>query len=57
MGECSKCGKKRFKSKKAARNYARSAFPKDRVQVYMCGGYYHFGHGDRYPRRKSRKKV
>ncbi len=59
QGKCETCGKLKFKSKQAARYYARSSFPKDRVSVYVCGGYYHFGHGDQLGRRgsRNRKKV
>lgn len=55
MGKCERCGKQKFKSRKAARNYARWAFKKDRIQIYICGGYWHLGHGDRL--EKKRKKV
>lgn len=57
MGKCERCGKQKFKSKKAARNYSRWAFPKDRVTIYICGGFFHFGHSDRLAKSKARRNV
>lgn len=44
VGECPTCGKLRFLSRKAARANARKAHPDQKMQVYECGEYYHYGH-------------
>jgi hypothetical protein len=44
VGRCSTCGKLRFTSRKTAKKFMYSHFGKDRMTIYRCGGYYHFGH-------------
>ncbi len=44
VGTCDDCGKLRFKSRKQAKVYMHNRFPKERMSVYRCGGYFHFGH-------------
>jgi hypothetical protein len=47
VGKCVTCGKLRFKSRKAAKKYVILRFPNDRMSVYRCGNYFHFGHTPR----------
>lgn len=44
VGECKKCGKMCFPTRKAARHYKKKRFPQASMTIYKCGEYFHFGH-------------
>ena len=44
IGTCPDCGKLRFTSRKKTKQYMHNRFPKERMSVYRCGAYFHFGH-------------
>lgn len=48
VGDCSTCGKLCFVSRKIAKNAAKRHHPEERLSVYRCGRYWHYGHLD-YP--------
>lgn len=62
-GVCPDCGKKRWGSRKAAKDFAKQQYPYDKLSAYQCGDWWHIGHltpqviaGD-LPRPPARKKV
>ena len=44
VGRCSECGKQCFRSRKAAKRHVAKLFPGDRMSIYTCGEFFHFGH-------------
>ena len=44
VGTCHTCGKLCFLTRKDARMYLRKSFPGEKMSIYPCGDYYHFGH-------------
>jgi hypothetical protein len=44
LGDCPLCGKRRYRSRRAARRAARLLYPGDRLRAYRCCGYWHIGH-------------
>lgn len=48
VGTCTSCGKFCWTTKKNAKNGARRNHPNERLSVYECNGYWHYGHLD-YP--------
>ncbi len=44
IGKCPDCGKYRFVTRKAAKGYMHRYFPEEKMSVYKCRGYFHFGH-------------
>jgi hypothetical protein len=43
IGTCPDCGKHRFQTRADAKRAAKQLFPGEKLRVYPCGGYYHFG--------------
>lgn len=43
-GECPRCTKAAYATRKQAKTAAKRLFPGERLSVYRCGDYYHFGH-------------
>jgi hypothetical protein len=41
IGICPDCGKRRYRSKRAAREFARVTFPGARMRTYECGDFWH----------------
>lgn len=41
---CETCGKKCYASRKIAKDSARAVHPSERMSVYRCGDYWHYGH-------------
>lgn len=44
VGTCSTCGKQCWSSKRYAKNAARRIHPGEKLSIYQCGDYWHFGH-------------
>lgn len=55
IGTCFACGKLSWSSKKTAKNAAKRNHPGERLSVYECSGYWHYGHLD-YPIMRGIKK-
>lgn len=41
---CPTCGKRRYLTRKTARQYARRNHPGDHLSAYKCGDFWHLGH-------------
>lgn len=41
---CPTCGKRRYLTRKQARQFARKLHPGERLSPYKCGDYWHLGH-------------
>ncbi len=52
-GVCSRCGKRVYATRKAARKAARDLHPGEALQAYRCGSIWHIGH--RLGKRRARK--
>ena len=44
VGSCGTCGKRQFRTRKAARSTGRRLYPGQRLSQYECGDYWHIGH-------------
>lgn len=55
-GVCPTCGKLRYRSGRAAKHAGHRAHPKERLNAYRCGSYWHIGHPVPKIRRTRKKK-